>query len=208
MSVGQHLSDGQAPSTPSEKIQHAPSISVPLSGVPLLKADPALELQEYHASFADTHNSYVSEMIALADTKGAWAFALTSGVLAYVLGDAAVQQILSTPTWSPKFALVATCIFLLVGSAGAAFLTIAPRLSSPSGEGIVFFGAVARNADSSHYVDAVARTNARGITEAKLKHSYDISRICSRKYDYLRRAIWLGMLGLVNALLVMLWLVR
>jgi len=207
MNSNQHAAGSGIEEVPAE-IQGAPDISVPLVGVGSVRNAATGELSDHHASFAESHNSYVREMIVLADTKGAWAFALTSGVLAYVLGDDVVRSVLAAPTWSTNFAMIAACVLFLTLSAGSAFLTIAPRLSSSTAEGLVFFGAVASRTTGNEYVGDVARATASDLVEAKLKHSYDISRICTRKYDFLRRAIWLGMVGLVDALFVMVWIAR
>lgn len=182
------------------EIEAAPHIGVPLRGVGELKATGGEKLEEYHGAFAEFHEGYVRDYIGLADAKAGLAFALASGVLAYFLGNDQIRALLATPTCSFAFVICLLSTVLLTVSAVFSFLVIAPRLSSPSNEGIVFFGAVAGRRNAIEYISDVAGFSSRDIIEARLKHCFDISRVCSQKYAQLRRAIWVGLPGLILAL--------
>ena len=151
-----------------------------------------------HTEFAEFHQAYVSQYIALADTKAAWSFALTSGILGYLISVDSLKELLQQPLWAPACVLFATVIILLFLSSLCSFLVIAPRLSA-SGEGLVFFRYVAAESDAASYARAVANASESELTHARIKHSFDLSRVCTRKYDYLIKAMWLGLPALWGA---------
>lgn len=188
------------------EIAAAPAIGVPESGVGLLQVIPTANLKAEHGEFAEFHEDYVRNYINLADNKAAWAFAIAGGVLAYLVTDAGIRSILLTPSLSVQFSVVALSILLLCASAACSFLVVAPRLSSPSNEGVVFFGAVAKRKSAASYIADVAAMSPEGLTEARIKHCFDISRVCARKYFFLRIAIWVGVAALVFSLASISWM--
>lgn len=159
--------------------------------------------EEHHGTFAEFHHGYVSQYITLADTKAAWAFAVTSGALAFLLSDMQLRNLLLQPSWTPTYVLLATVLVLLLTSSLCAFLVIAPRFTT-SGEGLVFYKHVAARTDARAYARAIASKSVSELTYARLKHTYDLSRVCTKKYDYLAKAMWLGLPALGGAGLVLL----
>jgi hypothetical protein len=157
-------------------------------------------LADFHAEFADFEEGYVRSYIALADTKAAWSFTIASAMLAFLFGQETTKRDLLAPACSVEFALLLGSAALLTVSAFYSFRVVAPRLRSPSGEGIIFFGAVASQESAATYVEDVAAKDKRALTEARLKHCYDISRVCDAKYKALKGALWLGVLGLALAI--------
>jgi hypothetical protein len=173
-----------------------PPISVAQTGVPELSPSPVPALENYHWDFAAFEEEYIRSYIALADTKAAWVFTVASGLLAYLFSRNTTQLILLQPRWSLALALLLLGAILLIISAFHAFRVVAPRLTSPSAEGVIFFGAVAAQPSADAYVSNVASKDKTTLTEARLKHCYDVSRICNAKYRALKKAIWLGVPGL------------
>jgi len=187
-------------------IAAAPAIGVPEESIGLIERVDQSNLKPEHAEFAEFHEDYVRSYISLADTKGSWAFAIASGVLVYLFTDNNIREVLLSPSLSCRFGLVLLTGLLMVASAVCSFLVVAPRLSAPSGDGIVFFGAVAKHRSATEYIDNVASMSPGSLTHARLKHCFDISRICHRKYVFLRFSIWMGVSGLLGALVTVLWL--
>ena len=72
-----------------------------------------------------------------------------------------------------EFGIAAIAMLLLLAAAACAFAVIAPRRSSPAGEGIVFFGAVAQRASGNDYVADVASRSPTELTALRLKHCFD-----------------------------------
>jgi hypothetical protein len=161
-------------------------------------------LGKFHGEFAAFEEGYIRSYISLADTKGAWTFTISSALIAYLIGTESARRALLTPGWTVPYLILLTAVSLLTLSAFCSFLVVAPRLKSPSGEGIVFFGAVAIKPNAAGYISEVAAHDEDALTEARLKHCYDISRVCQRKYRWLKAAIWFGLpgvgLGLVRIL--------
>lgn len=158
------------------------------------------QVHEFHEEFASFEEGYVRSYVALADTKAAWTFTVASGLLAYLFSKDVARQTLLNAEWSPSHLTLLGGVILLILSAFYSSRVVAPRLQSPSHEGIVFFGAVANQPDAQSYVNAVRGYDRQALTEARLKHCYDVAKICQTKYSLLRKAIWFGLPGLVLAL--------
>jgi pycsar effector protein len=175
--------------------------SLKVAGMSQQNNSPApSRLDTFHGEFASFEEQYIRNYIALADTKAAWTFTIASGVLAFLFSKDQVPRTLLDAQWSPSYLSLFGAAVLLILSTFYSSRVVAPRLKSPSGEGIVFFGAVARQPSADAYVSAVAAHDMRALTEARLRHCHDISRICCAKYSSLKKAIWLGLPGLVFAL--------
>lgn len=186
------------------EIQQAPTIGVPVEGAGTLTPTRSNDLKAFHGEFAEFHEGYVRHYIALADTKAGFSFGIVSAILAHHLSDDKTRRLLIPPTGEVTFWISLASVLLLLVSAYFSFLVIAPRLTAPSGEGIVFFGSVATRSDASNYVGELARLSESELTSARLKHCYDISRVCASKYDRLKKAIWSGFPGLLGALFMLL----
>lgn len=201
---GQDQRSSESPTTgqvPPE-IERAPNLSVPVEGAGEILANAAFQLEEAHLLFADFQQGYVSGYIQLADTKAAWVFAVASGLIAYIFGGSNLQAILfQRCDWLT--ALVFVTVVLLVLAAVLSFLVIVPRLSR-SNDGIVFFGSVANRASPGEFVREIAGMREPELIEARLRHGYDISKICARKYRFLTMAFRTGILALIGMAFVVL----
>ena len=173
------------------EIRAADRITGPLPGPAELVATDAVTLEAVHSDFAAFHESYVSRYIGLADTKASWAFAIAAGAITYMLGNDHIRAMIHTG-WGPPLALFVSTAALLLASAVFSFLVIAPRLGSSTRDDIVYFGAVAQRKSAEEYVRAIASQSEAQLSEARLKHCYEISGICARKYEHLRKAILVG----------------
>lgn len=203
--AGQRSAGESAASQIPAAVQAAPPIGVPAVGQAEVASTGAARLEEHHADFAEFQEAYVRHYIGLADTKAAWSFTIASGVLAYLVGQAEVRAALLAPECSIKFMLLVGSVISLVLSAFFAFRVVAPRLTSQSGEGVVFFGAVAAKASAEAYIrDVVSRSHAE-LTSARLQHCYDVSKICTKKYGSLKKSIWFGVPALSLTFLYLLF---
>ena len=185
-------------------LQAAPRLEPPIPSEPDVAPSRAFVFGEPHSEFASFHEGYVRHYIALADTKAGVIFTLAAGVIGYLLNIDDIQATLLAPTCSAFFAFSLLALLSLGTVAALAFLVIAPRLASPSNEGLVFFDSVARRTKGEEYAQDIGAHTEDDLTEARLKHCYDISRVCSRKYGFLKKAIWLTPPSLMFALLTIL----
>jgi hypothetical protein len=194
-----------AAGTPSE-VSQAPGSDVAQATQPSLMPMPTSGLEVHHGEFASFHEQYVRHYIQLADAKAGLCFSLISAVLGYLVSKDEVQTLILKPSSSAEFGIAASAMLVLLAAAACAFAVIAPRLSSPTREGIVFFGAVARRPSGNDYVADVASLSSAEMTALRLKHCFDTSKVCDRKYSFLKAAIWLALPGLGLALVTLLLL--
>jgi hypothetical protein len=156
---------------------------------------PRAQLEQHHTAFASFHEAYVRSYIALADTKAAVIFAVASSLVAYLFSNAAFHALLFAPTQSWATGLACLTSAALICAAGFAAWVIAPR-TPHTGEGLVFFGAVRAYPNDAAYVQAVRNSSEAELTEARLRHCYNVSDVCWKKYRVLRSSIWSGVVGL------------
>lgn len=180
------------------------SLKHPSTGQAAIAHNGTGQLGAVHAEFAEFHEGYVRHYIALADTKAAWTFTVASGAIAFLFGRASSRTELLDPQWSIATASVWSATIFLCLSALFSFLVIRPRRSSSSTDGIVFFGQVAKKASAGAYLSDLATHDQVSLIAARLEHCYDISQVCSSKYDALHFAIWAGLFGIVFTLLQLL----
>lgn len=145
--------------------------------------------------FANAQQQYISSYIVLADTKCAWAFAISAGLIAYLLTNSGSSPILSTDASLASRCVGFVALVSLIFSAVFSFLGIAPRLRSTRSDDPFFFGTVASHRTSGHFVDQVTGFMPNELPAIRLRHNYDISRVCTRKYFFVRSSLWTGFFG-------------
>lgn len=181
-------------SVPTE-IENAPKIGRPSNQGEVTPA-PHLPLEDYHSVFSEFHEGYVSRYIQLADTKASWLFALVSALIVFLVTSDYFETIDLFAVENCFLTVLLSLTFgMLIISAIFAFLVIAPNLRSPSGEGLVFFGSVAKHENSAAYVSKVSGLSEQEMANLRLQHCYDLSKVCSKKYNRLKVSIWLGSIG-------------
>jgi Family of unknown function (DUF5706) len=174
---------------------------VPHSDAPIA---PALsnELTRAHTDFISFHEGYVRHYVSLADTKATTVLGVVAGLLAYLFSQPKFNDLIFNPAWTAAYIQMAVTTLFLALAAGCAALVIVPRLGH-SGEGVVFYGAVANHASSDAYLQQIAQRNEPELTAARIRHSYDVSKACVRKYDMLRKAVWFGFIGIASSLQIL-----
>lgn len=203
----QRIENDAAPVAPvPPEIDNAPRIELPPTVAPSLEQLPTSGLELHHAEFASFHEDYVRHYIELADAKAGVCFGLMSAVLGYLVSQDKVQAIIISPAWTAQFGIVLSSVLFLIAATGCAFAVIAPRLSSVTGEGIVFFGAVAKRKSGDDYIREITACSESEMTAIRLKHCFDVSKVCARKYGFLKAAIWLTLPGLGLTMLAILLL--
>lgn len=200
---GQRSSESPATQEVPLEIRQAPSIAIAAEGVGDVLVCPTSQLGGAHQSFSEFQQGYVSSYIQLADTKGAWVFAVASGLIAYMFGRPDIQSAIQFQRWDWLTVLVCATLTLLVLTAGLSFLAIVPRLSR-SHDSVVFFGSVANRVSSEEFVREISDMSESDLIGARLRHAYDISRVCANKFRLLAIAFRTGILALCGMAVVML----
>lgn len=149
--------------------------------------------------FAAFHEQYVTKYIQLADAKAGATFTICSGAFAYLwTRDAFIEAILYSRAWG-FVAVSGIAMLLLAAGSAMAFYVIAPRLAR-SGNDIVFWKSVAEMPHRDSLADAVLGGSREQLARERLRHCYDLSKVCASKYRWLRRAMLVGAVGLIAAL--------
>jgi hypothetical protein len=194
-----HQTCGDFRSTPPAGIAEASPLPTPPPSQPELQtARVPPPLEKHHTEFASFEEGYIARYIALADTKASFVFAGASAVLVYLVNNDEIRSAALNPAWTPDCALLGVALFFLSVAGLFAFSTIVPRLTA-SGEGIVFFGAVAAHPSARGYRAAVAKLSEAELSDARLIHCYDLAKVCQRKYCALQRSMWMLLPGVTAA---------
>lgn len=209
------MNDDQQSNTGSTLLSGAQAPAQPLSSQPM-SIDEASGIilqsklgrtkkkdQESRLKFVEETHQYIREFIRFADQKAAFFFAGASALLAYLhkLGFTS-KWIVAPSTWSLIHCLAFLASIGLLLTAIACLLVIMPRLKG-SKRGLVFFAAISEYDNSNDYLSDFMKHSLADLCEAKLRHAYELSVICKKKYDMLKWGQWLGALGLIAALLLL-----
>lgn len=149
---------------------------------------------KFHAEFAEKANGYITTYIQIADTKAAFFFSVCSAIIAFLHTQyGSVIFNLKNLNFFYFFKIInfgclilAVLFFLLV---------IRPRLKG-SVKGLIFFKSIESYSSSTEYIEDVRNSNEDKIISEKLKHNYELSRICTKKYSYLVFGTWSMYVGL------------
>lgn len=188
----------------SPALEAAPRLEPPVLTEPGVAPSKTARLGKEHSDFATFHEGYIRHYVALADTKAGVIFALAAGIIGYLLNDDEMRSTILAPSCSSEFVVLLLALASLGIVAALTFFVVAPRLFAPSNEGLVFFGAVAKKASSDNFLSEIGASSDEQLTEARLKHCYDTAKVCSRKYELLKAAIWLTPISLLFALFTLL----
>ena len=158
---------------------------------------------EFKASFADQTHSYIREYIKTADQKATFYFAFFAAIIAYSDTTGFLRQwIVDLSNWKMQEFVSFLSSLLLILSAFGFLWVVKPRLSG-SKKGIVFFNAIAEFDSQGEYINEMASLSAIKLYEEKVKHSFELAKICSRKYRILGISLWLGGVGFVLLVLLL-----
>lgn len=152
------------------------------------------------SGFAAEQQAYFNSYIQFADGKALAVFAWSSAALGFLVSDEAFVAALRLGPFSIEGIVAGMPSVLLAVSAALAVFVIAPRLWS-SERGLIFWGAVARHASPRDYVDNVLAASDVSLAETRLANTYHLAKVCARKYQRLRAAIWTTAAGFVFAVL-------
>lgn len=160
---------------------------------------------ESRLKFSEETHGYVREYIRLADQKATFFFAGATALLAYLHKAGMTNKWLISPnTWGIIEVLTFFATVGLILSALACLATVTPRFNG-SKRGLIFFAAIREYDSAQEYVADVMRQSPEGLCTAKLRHIYELSDVCKKKYDTLKWGQWLGAIGVIATLLLLIW---
>lgn len=153
--------------------------------------------------FAEFHAQYVSGYIQLADAKAGASFAVSSAVLAFLVNSETFGQVVRFEATWPIGVTGVLGFLMLLASSVLSFLVILPR-TPKGGDDVVSWGSVAALPAASEFVRRVKGLGDSELVGQRLSHSYNLSKVCTRKYLLLRLGMIAGAAGLVASFF---WLV-
>jgi hypothetical protein len=145
-------------------------------------------------TFANDVHGYLRQNITWADQKAAFLFAGASGFLAYLNSHGAFGFLHGNVAFRRADILLILAAASLLVTAAAAFITYWPRTKGLHA-GLVFWGAIARNESAGAYLERVRGKAAEELAAAKLEHSYELAKICERKFKWADIGVRFGVVG-------------
>lgn len=148
-------------------------------------------------------HDYTWGNILLAEQKAAFVFAAETAFVGYLITKIPANFVhLGMPE---KVFIVLT--FVLMGlSVSAVAMAVVPRLGGDL-RGLIYFKAVASRSVPEEYTRDALRASKSELDAETMQHNYEMAKICVGKFEFVRRAIWLGICGFASGL-AWLWMVR
>jgi hypothetical protein len=160
---------------------------------------------DYKTSFAEQTHTYIREYIQTADQKATFFFAFFAAIIAYSDSLGILRKwIINITTWHLAEAIAFLSSVLLVLAAFGCLWVVKPRLGG-SKRGLIFFNAISEFESQKDYISEIAYISTTKIHEEKVKHIYEIAKVCSKKYKILGISLWLGGAGFALLVLLMLF---
>ncbi|HLD12161.1 MAG TPA: Pycsar system effector family protein [Candidatus Nanoarchaeia archaeon] len=153
--------------------------------------------------FATYLNTYLSEQIKLADTKGAWTFSvLAAGTATFsaITSKMPVEQLRQFRT----LFLFACTIILLTIAFKHVMLVMYPRMGKGTKNRYIYFNDIMTTTKET-YIRDIMNTNETTKTKMLLGNAYDLAAITQKKFKHLRLAI-IGTLITLGWMAVMLFI--
>ena len=70
---------------------------------------------------------------------------------------------------------------------------------------MIFFNAIAEFGSQNEFFDEMASTASPKLYEEKIKHIFEIAKVCTNKYKVLGVSLWVGGIGFAMLVLLMLF---
>lgn len=147
---------------------------------------------EIKLKYAEEIHQYIREYIRTADQKATFFFASFAALLTYQNSNGHLTIWMSNPqTWGliQLFAFLSSVGFLI--STILCIFVVIPRLKGTK-RGIIFFNAIVEYPSQQDYAKDVLSQFPNKLCEEKLKHAYDLAKVCSKKYIVLHYALLFG----------------
>ncbi|MDX2464116.1 MAG: DUF5706 domain-containing protein [Porticoccus sp.] len=180
-----------------------PSVDLPESAISTEKLTSTdLDLK---IAFADETHTYIREYIQSADQKATFYFAAFAAIIAYSDSLGYLQKwIVGISSWSLIEAASFISTLLLLLSAFGCLWVVKPNITG-SKRGIIFFNAIAEFESQSDFFNEIASTSSSKLYEEKIKHTFEIAKVCAGKFKILGLSLWAGGIGFALLILLMLF---
>jgi hypothetical protein len=161
---------------------------------------------EPRAAFSTHVHQYLREYIQLADQKAMFFFAGSTALLAFLFrSDVSSRWLKPVMTWNILDLVAFVAMAALGISAVVAMWVLIPRTNG-SRRGHVFWDAIAEFQNSRAYADDLSQLTAATLAQLHAEHCHELALVCRKKYKVLKAGLWIGALGLVATIIVLLFL--
>jgi hypothetical protein len=161
---------------------------------------------ESRSRFIGFVHEYVRDNIRLADQKATFFFTAATALVAFLYQNDVSGRWLKTPMdWNLLDVVAFLAMMGLAAGAFLALLVIIPRTPG-SRRGFIFWEAIAEYSSGRDYSGELSALSPASLFQIKAEHTFELAKVCRRKYKMLRYALWTGAVGLVAALIVFLFL--
>lgn len=153
--------------------------------------------------YAKHLHSYIREYISAADRKASFVFAIGAALLVYLYEkNLAVSWMKPINTWAPNEGLIFLAIFGLAISCLLSIIVVVPFLKG-SKRGLVFWDSIAEFTTPAEFSEELLKVGDSQLTVEIIQHSYELARVCKRKYRLLNWSLRIGAVGAICTILVL-----
>jgi len=151
-------------------------------------------MSNFKTDFAKFQHEYIFLNIQAADQKAAILLAIASGLLGYVSSNKSYTSWLATGLLDTQAILAAVASAFLIISAACSLKVIWPNLTG-SAKGLVYWRTVAAFSHAKGFLEKVGSKDDEALTGEILEHNFEAARVCEKKFQWLRAALWAGLIG-------------
>jgi len=171
---------------------------------PLLRS-ASVEEDEFMGDYLWHVNSYLNEHVRFSDTKAGSVIVLAGAMLSLLYGGGLHRTFAAVPVseWTLRtFAALAT--YLLLGaSVGCASWSMRPRMVNTVPKGYLFWESILAHGSPAAFTKELNRRSRQELLDHLSVQLYIVSGICSTKFRWVGRSIFLCLGGALLAAMVL-----
>jgi hypothetical protein len=156
-------------------------------------------------AFAEQTHQYIRDYIRQADQKAGFFFTAGTALLAFLYNTGVSSRWRKAILlWNVLDIAAFLAMATLAVSVIACLIVVIPRTRG-SRRGYLFWEAIAEYDTNRQYADDLAAIPLPTLLQTKTEHCHELARVCRRKYQVLRAALWVGTVGLAASVVVFLF---
>jgi hypothetical protein len=162
-----------------------------------MNEDNIMECETDNSDFLWEVHRYTNEYIRFADTKAAFIAGVSTALIGSLVGSSLFDSCFRTTLclWSKLQILGAVGLILLATSLALSIAAIRPRLWNNTSVGFIFWGSIIGHGSARHFAQALHGLSAKERSIAISDHLFVLAFIANRKFAYVDRALYAGVIG-------------
>lgn len=155
--------------------------------------------------FSEQTHQYIRDYIHAADQKAAFFFAAFAGLIGYSNSIGVLTSwVVNVSTWDLGIVVAFAHTLLVLFAAFCCLWVVKPRLRG-SAKGLIFFNSIAQHESAADFVTEFSDSDISKLLTEKVKHTFEISKVCKDKYFVLGIGLWTGGIGAMLLVLILLF---